>query len=711
MSALIATQTPSCLDAAHLRRILTDGSPASFHASGTNKEFQEFYKYGNHKSIDTRMPQAMVTMNKEDRKEHVLTFPAWLAPLLPDLMLTPQGLVVHRNKKDRLVFDASFMPSETTITYNSLIDLCKEHTITFARAWHDHLVRIYNLRITFPDEELYTAKDDAAGAFRQPKYHPNIISAKAFIIGPYLFVPTGKTFGDRDSPSNWEPIARARQALSEEYSYGHRDVPPFPEYMDNVRIATPPRPPQPYTPAYQDKFNPGISFQTDSMGRHPVTYHMHVDDNLHAAVGIAGIRWAMRCSIAGIIGVLGDNEPDLRSEQPDMEKFLKDEVSYERRQLGLIVNTRTLDVTIPPDKREETIDMLIEWTAKSHFYLREAAELLGTLISLCRVCPWGSFLFLNLLHSMHHLMQRNAERLWYSPDFAQMVICWDEARTHPTSSAKYRFWSKRVARVIWDCRSATFISREVCDELHFLLHVFRHPEIYKWQSPIRFLIPAKGDYHVYQDSCNEDAGGFCQSLTFYWYLRWPEDIYHRTSTFSEKGDSSTYISINMLEYSAMIIGLAATILAWEALPATHRPATPIVLLWTDNTTARSWTHKMAGLSRSHPQGRALARLFAHLLMFSTVGIEANHVAGTANVIADHLSRLRLDNQYTHFTYRFLVQKYPWLRKCHRFHPSRELLSLLYSSLQIGCSQLPTTRVPLGRLAAEKTTSSTPSSHI
>ena len=75
----------------------------------------------------------MVMMNKEDHKEQVLTLPAWLAPLIPDLMLTPQGLVICRNKKDRLVFDASFMPSKTTITYNSLIDLTREPIITFAQ--------------------------------------------------------------------------------------------------------------------------------------------------------------------------------------------------------------------------------------------------------------------------------------------------------------------------------------------------------------------------------------------------------------------------------------------------------------------------------------------------------------------------------------------------------------------------------------------------
>ena len=122
--------------------------------------------------------------------------------------------------------------------------------------------------------------------------------------------------------------------------------------MDNVCITMPPHPPQPYTLAYQDKFNPGVSFQPDSMGWHPIAYHMHVDDNLYAAVGITGIQWVMCCSIAGIIGVLGDNEPNLLcSEQPDMEKFLKDKVSHECHQLGLIIDTRTLDVTIlPPDK-------------------------------------------------------------------------------------------------------------------------------------------------------------------------------------------------------------------------------------------------------------------------------------------------------------------------------------------------------------------------
>ena len=91
-------------------------------------------------------------------------------------------------------------------------------------------------------------------------------------------------------------------------------------------------------------------------------------------------------------------------------------------------------------------------------------------------------------------------------------------------------------------------------------------------------------------------------------------------------------------------------------------------------------------------------------MFSTVGIEAHHIEGTANVIADHLSHLRHDNDYTHFTYHSLLQSYPWLHTCHRFELSRKLLSLLYSSLRTGSLWLPTIRVLLRWLKAVKTTS-------
>jgi hypothetical protein len=84
-----------------------------------------------------------------------------------------------------------------------------------------------------------------------------------------------------------------------------------------------------------------------------------------------------------------------RADQPDRTKFFRDEVSHMRRQLGYITSTCTMRVTIPEDKRQALTDELINKWGPSlgcrSFTLSEAAELLGVLVSLCRVCPWGFF--------------------------------------------------------------------------------------------------------------------------------------------------------------------------------------------------------------------------------------------------------------------------------------------------------------------------------
>jgi hypothetical protein len=130
----------------------------------------------------------------------------------------------------------------------------------------------------------------------------------------------------------------------------------------------------------------------------------------------------------------------------------------------------------------------------------------------------------------------------------------------------------------------------------------------------------------------------------------------------------------------------------------------MVLLWTDNMSARAWSKKVAGMKA--PQGRALARILAHLLMFSDVGIEAEHIEGVLNVVADFLSRLSDDTHHdvSSFTYSQLQSKFPWLRLSHRFAPSSELRALVCSALSNAFVTLPTTRVKLGHLLAEQTTS-------
>jgi hypothetical protein len=147
--------------------------------------------------------------NKEDKQNYVLTIPAYLKDYIPDLWLTPNGLVQIAGKKDRVIFDASFLLHACSQVYNNLVSNDNKPTIIFGSAWSNFLCSIYNLCITYPDKEIYLMDYDVVAAFCQVKYHPNVISAKAYSAGWYLFVPTGSTFGDKSSPPGFKPFAQA----------------------------------------------------------------------------------------------------------------------------------------------------------------------------------------------------------------------------------------------------------------------------------------------------------------------------------------------------------------------------------------------------------------------------------------------------------------------------------------------------------------------
>ena len=70
------------------------------------------------------------------------------------------------------------------------------------------------MRISYPTTDTLVFDDYLKGAFRHRKYHPDIVAAFSFIIEDLLFVTLGGTFGSITSPSNFEPIARAKTDLA-----------------------------------------------------------------------------------------------------------------------------------------------------------------------------------------------------------------------------------------------------------------------------------------------------------------------------------------------------------------------------------------------------------------------------------------------------------------------------------------------------------------
>ena len=78
------------------------------------------------------------------------------------------------------MIDPSFRVLPSSIPANAWTSVANEPPICFADALTRHLVRIYNLRVTYPSTEILTFSDDASGAFKTTKLHPDVALAFAY---------------------------------------------------------------------------------------------------------------------------------------------------------------------------------------------------------------------------------------------------------------------------------------------------------------------------------------------------------------------------------------------------------------------------------------------------------------------------------------------------------------------------------------------------
>ncbi len=172
---------------------------------------------------------------------------------------------------------------------------------------------------------------------------------------------------------------------------------------------------------------------------------------------------------------------------------------------------------------------------------------------------------------------------------------------------------------------------------------------------------------AYSDSLLHAAGGFSTDLSFWWHLQWPDHIQARAAK-ARTGDT---ISINALKYTAIIINYVATTAAFLNAPDKTNPY-PTALFFTDNVASEAWIQKGA---KKSAVGKALGFLQAALMINNPVGINADCISTTDNVIADRISRFpNHANPLSHFL--SLSKQFPQLQLCRHFHPSAELVSTI-----------------------------------
>ena len=86
-----------------------------------------------------------------------------------------------------------------------------------------------------------------------------------------------------------------------------------------------------------------------------------------------------------------------------------------------------------------------------------------------------------------------------------------------------------------------------------------------------------------------------------------------------------------------------------------------------------------------------------------MGPNAAHVAGVENILADRISRIHTSNTNPEFD--ILMQEFPTLQSCRRYHPNPKLVSQISQALLSGLAVDPTKPQPKGHFEVAKAISS------
>jgi hypothetical protein len=277
-------------------------------------------------------------------------------------------------------------------------------------------------------------------------------------------------------------------------------------------------------------------------------------------------------------------------------------------------------------------------TVANKLTLRDISSLHGSLESATRFIAWTRPYFFHVqnvirqtLALRYHILRRS-----YAAKGRE-----DSLRRELTPQLMHRLCSliaQEKAAFLWN-KNATFtVTTKLRSSLATIRHVLQD-STKKWAQPIGFIVERDAHVITLGDASGTGGGAYCEQPRFWFNITWSEKV---TASFNKKPTTDETIHINSHEFIVVILQYAATAVRLEKLPDSVLrhifpagvPAQPVMLCRTDNTAAEAWANKVTSKS---PQGRRLIGVLAELLRTTNLELNARHIAGTQNVLADFIS--------------------------------------------------------------------------
>lgn len=669
-----------------LEMVFRRGAPQHINATSSDENFKAYYNYGNHKSADIEPDKAFKAMVKTNKRGLSLIFDDRLLLFTLHTHLTPIGCVDlnHPVKKPRVTYDASFRPDLSCHAINDWVSKDTEPILTFMDAEMVQMKHCLAVRHAHPHEEILAHADDATGAHNTIKIAPHLVGMHCSRQRGYGVAYTGSPFGVATAAPNYEPIPRARAELAQWlYENEPRIIEWAAKYIPKMSHSPPPTAAEvaQFTPApTPDRLNPPLHDPVTNTRRAP-PFKMYCDDLFVTEVH-SRIDRTIAASAVSLYCIMGFPRPETFNAL-SLEK-LNLVTSYECANLGRLWNTRDLTIGMLDYKKQQLIDTLKEFSTSASVSLSDMARLLGVVEYHTTHVAWAKPWFF----ALQNQFCRDLTKKYHS------TARWRKKHA-PTTQEHYQrtlpehLWyrikpmiSREQARMIWTMRDPIKIdaaARTTIQQLLYYLTTDTRP----WTQYIPLIVPRIPMSNSWGDASTTKGGGaFCPELEFWFDLPWPQAIIRATKL---PASAEGHIGIAGLEFIVVILQLIAVRVRLDTLSGEKRdrllPQGPQRFhahsTNTDSSNSKSWANKVTSTS-SQPQN--LIKIYAELSRRFEINDRTEHIAGKINDQADDISRNDLFHLPLSIRAEQLFQKYPSMRTYDYFHPSQEILQVLYSAL-------------------------------
>ena len=575
------------------------------------------------------------TLRKEEKQSYHILLPRFLWRFLPGIFLSIFRVAYrYGDPKPRLCVDPT-----TTLSADDIgnvnrflpspgINQDENPSIYYGTAFLRYLIWIWNLRISYPDEDILQMTDDISAAFHRVLYHPDISIAFSAVWLGYLVVAIGMIFGAVPSPAFYMLLGEMRAHLAQ-----HMLLPtPLPQLPLVQHLILPP-PPTPHEvaafgQAVRDSLNQGILFATSDFPERRMP--PYVDDTGNAHVRRHFIT-AVTASLLAAYIMFGFPDEDPNRPPCINPKKWNNQVSWHVTFLGYHIDSRLMRVAWPLDKRKKLaffLDQLLGPQLQGKpSSPKTIARVLGIIRHAALVTPYGNFRSLQLQHYFNDQLRRI--------DSSEPIRRW------------YLHNSIRLPKAIRD--ELLLFRSKISDKLHDPF----------WSCPIGLLVPRVPTLTVCTDASLQGLGGWSpiSHLNHMWRITLNDlhlcglkqtSRWHSRSNYLEPDIDQPEAHINVLEFFAIFIEL------WVVLRQIHlaqssRDPLPAECIppgghrleaLTDNTCALSWLRYATRTRRTPIRqiARLLSGFLSHPFASDIIRVQAHHIAGVDNVEADHLSR-------------------------------------------------------------------------